>query len=116
MAMWQNSNSRVSGMRPTEGGCLEQSFPSRECFPLCLGVSPLRSPSLIGTVAGRSLFSTMCVKDPCVHLNTNGDEADGVRSMVPLSRDSQNHSREADLRDGHGESEQCGTTGIDVPP
>jgi hypothetical protein len=59
--------------------------------------SLLRSPSLIGTVAGRSFFSTMCVKDPYVPCSTNGDEADGVCSTVPLSRDSRSHSREADL-------------------
>jgi hypothetical protein len=117
MAMWENSNSRVSGMHPTEGeGCLEQSFPSKECFPLRLEVSPLRSPSLIGTVTRRSLFSTMCVKDPCVPWSTNGDEAEGVRSTVPLSQDTWSHSREVHLRNGHGGSEQCWTVGTDVPP
>jgi hypothetical protein len=51
-------------MRPTEGGVqwLERSFPTGECFPLHLGVSPLCYASLIfgGTVAVQLLFSTMC--------------------------------------------------------
>jgi hypothetical protein len=57
----------------------------------------------------------MCVEDPFVPWSTNGDEAEGVRSTVPLSRDTRSHSKEANLGDGHGGSEQCGAACTDVP-
>ena len=64
----------------------------------------------------RLLIDTIYVKDSYVPWNFNGKEAEGMHSRGRMSQDNWSHSMEVDIDNRHGGSEQCRTTGIDVPP